>query len=88
MNPHTHSKTTRDGSAQPEPPTPPSPMALRPRDAAQALGISERLLWGLTAPRGPIPAIRCGRVVLYRLQDLDAWLAGMVQRVEQEGSTQ
>jgi hypothetical protein len=57
--------------------TPITPLALRPRDAAVALGISERLLWTLTAPRGPIPCKRRGGrggVVLYRPEDLDAWL--------------
>ena len=32
-----------------------APLALRPRDAARALGISERTLWSLTAPRGALP---------------------------------
>lgn len=55
------------------------PLALRPREAAQALGISARTLWSLTAPRGPIPCVRLGdgqrSAVLYRVADLDAWLA-------------
>jgi hypothetical protein len=52
-------------------------LALRPRDAATALGISERLLWSLSTPRGPIPCTRVGGrggCVLYRVADLDAWL--------------
>lgn len=32
----------------------------RPRDAAKTLAISERTLWSMTAPRGPIPCIRLG----------------------------
>jgi excisionase family DNA binding protein len=55
--------------------TSPAPLALRPREAAQALGLSERSLWALTAPRGPIPAAKVGRAVLYRYGDLQAWLA-------------
>jgi len=55
-----------------------APLALRPRDAASALGISERTLWSLTAPRGSIPCVRCGhgkrRAVLYPIADLNAWL--------------
>ncbi len=55
-----------------------APLALRPRDAARALGISERTLWSLTTPRGSIPCVRCGhgkrRAVLYPLADLNAWL--------------
>lgn len=54
-------------------------LALRPRDAAKALGISARTLWGLTAPRGPIPCLRIGRgkrrTVLYPVADLQAWLS-------------
>jgi len=54
-------------------------LALRPREAAKVLGISERTLWGLTAPRGPIPAVKLGSGkrsgVLYRVADLENWLA-------------
>ena len=53
------------------------PLALRPAAAAKAIGISPRLLWSLSAPRGPIRCTRLGArggVVLYRLADLDAWL--------------
>jgi hypothetical protein len=53
-------------------------LALRPREAAAALGISARTLWGLTAPRGPIPCLRIGhgkrQTVLYPVADLRAWL--------------
>ena len=55
----------------------PSPLALRPREAAKALGISPRLLWQLTKD-GQIPCVRVGsgkrRTVLYPLADLQAWL--------------
>ena len=36
-----------------------SPLALRPREAAKALGISPRLLWQLTKD-GHIPCVRVG----------------------------
>ena len=53
-------------------------LALRPREAAKALGISARTLWGLTAPRGPIPCLRIGhgkrQTVLYPVADLQDWL--------------
>ncbi len=53
------------------------PLALRPREAAKALGISPRLLWQLTKD-GRIPCVRIGgtkrRTVLYPLADLQAWL--------------
>ena len=54
------------------------PLALRPREAAKALGISARTLWGLTDPRGPIPCVRVGsgkrKAVLYPTAELQAWL--------------
>jgi excisionase family DNA binding protein len=58
-------------------PTFPSPLALRPREAAKALGISPRLLWQLTKD-GHVPCVRIGngkrRTVLYPLADLQNWL--------------
>ncbi|QDT75575.1 helix-turn-helix transcriptional regulator [Lacipirellula limnantheis] len=56
-----------------------SPLALRPRDAARALGVSPRTLWSLTAPRGPVPCLRVGagkrQTVLYPVAELQAWLS-------------
>ena len=53
------------------------PLALRPRDAAQVLGISPRTLWGWTQA-GIIPSVRIGtgtrKTVLYPVADLQAWL--------------
>lgn len=58
-------------------PSDPSPLALRPRDAARALGISPRLLWQLTHD-GHIPCVRVGggkrKSVLYPVADLQNWL--------------
>lgn len=54
-----------------------TPLALRPRDAAKALGISPRLLWQLTHD-GRIPCVRVGdgkrRAVLYLVAVLETWL--------------
>jgi excisionase family DNA binding protein len=54
-----------------------SPLALRPREAAKALGISARHLWQLTKD-GHIPCVRVGsgarKTVLYPVADLQAWL--------------
>lgn len=52
----------------------PPRLALRPRDAARALGIGERLLWELTN-RGEIPHLRLNRAVLYPVAELERWLA-------------
>jgi len=49
-------------------------LALRPREAARALGISERLLWSKTTTN-EIPHCRIGRAVLYPVDRLRRWLA-------------
>jgi len=55
-------------------------LALRPREAAKALGISVRTLWNLTAPRGPIHAVKVGTgkraAVLYPMANLTEFLNG------------
>ncbi len=59
-----------------------SPLALRLRDAAKALGISPRLLWQLTHD-GHIPCVRIGtgkrRTVLYPVDQLLSWLEQQVE---------
>jgi excisionase family DNA binding protein len=54
------------------------PLALRPRAAAEMLGISVRFLWDLTQ-RGEVPCVRLGngrrRAVLYPVKSLREWLA-------------
>lgn len=52
---------------------PQEPLAVRPRQAAALLGISERTLWSWTKD-GIIPAVRVGRLVLYPVEQLRAWL--------------
>lgn len=49
-------------------------LALRPREAAKAIGISQRLLWQLTQ-NGCVPHVRVGRAVLYPVAQLQNWLA-------------
>ncbi|WP_437227999.1 helix-turn-helix domain-containing protein [Planctomicrobium sp. SH661] len=63
----------------------PSPLALRPREAARMLSISERTLWSLTAPRGPIPCARLNRGVLYSVDDLRQWLREQSSVTVQKG---
>lgn len=48
-------------------------IALRPRDAARALGVSLRTLWGWTRD-GRLPHIKLGRVVLYPVAMLREWI--------------
>lgn len=56
----------------------PEPLALRPREAAQALGISERLLVELTR-KGEIPSLTINRARLYRAEALAQWLKAREQ---------
>ena len=53
-------------------PTKPA-LLLTPQQAAAALAISPRKLWGMTAS-GEIPHIRLGRSVRYPLDDLQCWI--------------
>jgi hypothetical protein len=50
-------------------------LLLSARDAARALSISERTLWGLTAPRGPILVVRLRGRVLYSPEALRRWIS-------------
>lgn len=55
-------------------PTPVTPcLALRPREAAKALGVSERTLWTWTR-KGTIPHVRRGKTILYPTDSLRRWL--------------
>jgi len=67
------SQTTRDAAAP--------VLALRPREAAAALGIGERLLWSKTNA-GDIPHLRIGKAVVYPVEALNRWL---VEQVEEGG---
>lgn len=61
------------------------PLSLRPREAAKALSISERLLWQLTKDR-LIHCVRVGsgkrKTVLYSVAELQAWLALQTQKTK------
>lgn len=64
-------------------------LALRPLEAAKALGISPRLLWQLTHD-GVIPCVRVGngkrRAVLYPTAELRAWLNRQAEAAKKGGS--
>ena len=53
-------------------PTKPA-LLLTPPQTAEALAISPRKLWGMTAT-GEIPHIRLGRCVRYPMDDLQQWI--------------
>jgi len=60
------------------------PIAMRPKEAAKALGIGERLLWERTN-RGEIPHVRIGRAVVYPVAELERWLAEQATRATGSG---
>ena len=63
--------TQHNGNKHADPPR----LALRPREAALALGIGERLLWSLTN-QGVIPHVRLSsRAIVYPVDQLRAFLA-------------
>jgi excisionase family DNA binding protein len=61
------------------------PLALRPREAAKAMGISPRHLWQLTKD-GHIPCVRVGdgkrKTVMYPVADLQGWLTRHAAQVK------
>lgn len=48
-------------------------IALKPREAAKMLGMSEKALWNVTLPRGNMPCVRLGSRVLYFVHQLRQW---------------
>ena len=59
-------------------------LALRPKDAAHAVGISERLLWAKTKS-GEIPHCRIGTAVIYPLRLLQEYLEKSAKGGENHG---
>ena len=51
------------------------PLLYTPPQAAELLNISQRKLWGISAPRGPLAVVRIGNSVRYSPDDLDAYVA-------------
>jgi predicted DNA-binding transcriptional regulator AlpA len=62
-------------------------LAMRPREAAKALGISERLLWEWTR-RGLVPHVKNGGVVVYPTDSLREWLRQCARTAEEKNSSQ
>lgn len=65
-------------------PSRPAPTAVEPKlpdkllvdskEAAKLLSVGSRTLWTMTAPRGPIPSVRLGRAVRYKLSSLEEFI--------------
>lgn len=58
------------------------PLALRTREAADALGISERTLQSLVA-NSEVPHVRLGRAVLFPVRELQDWLTDQTHCAEE-----
>lgn len=58
------------------------PILLSAREAAKSLSVSQRTLWNLTAPRGPIPSVKLGTRVCYAVQDLEQAIQQMKSNPE------
>jgi hypothetical protein len=56
-------------------------LLLKSPEAAEALSISERTLWDMTFPRGPIPVVKIGRAVRYSKKTLEE----IVQALQEGG---
>ena len=51
-------------------------LALRPKEAAKAIGLGERKLWEITADKtSGIPHARFGKAIVYPIDELRRWLA-------------
>ena len=63
----------------------PTPLLVDARTAARMLSFSERTLWSLTAPRGPIHCIRVSkRGVRYAVADLERFIESHKEQPRQE----
>jgi excisionase family DNA binding protein len=65
--------STKNNPLFESPPPAIAPLALRPRDAAAALGVSERLLLDWRKSHG-LPYVRLGETVLHPVDELRSWL--------------
>jgi excisionase family DNA binding protein len=59
--------------------TPVPQLLLTAREAAAVLAVSERTLWTMTHPRGPVPVVRLRRAVRYPAAALRTWIAAQQQ---------
>lgn len=62
-------------------------LLLTPREAAQALAVSERTLWAHTYPRGSVPRVHLGWCVRYDAADLRAWIESQKNKPSEKPRT-
>jgi len=62
-------------------------LALRPREAARALGVCGKTLWSWTKA-GLVPHVRIGKAILYPTDLLQEWLRQQAARQQAETAEQ
>lgn len=55
---------------------------LKRPDASQLVGVCPRTLQKFSKPHGPIPVVRIGRAVRYRIADLEKFIADQIAAAE------
>ena len=50
------------------------------REVADQTGLCEKSVWNSTAPRGSLPCVKLGARILYRPDDVAAWIESRVIR--------
>ena len=50
------------------------------REASELLNLCEKSVWNHAAPRGSLPVVRIGSRLLFRRDDIDAWVESRVVR--------
>lgn len=50
------------------------------REASELVQVSERKLWSMSSPRGPVPVVRVGKLLRYNVESLRAWAAQQEQK--------
>lgn len=50
------------------------------RDVADQTGLCEKSIWNATAPRGDLVCVKLGTRILYRPDDVSAWIESRVVR--------
>ncbi len=52
------------------------------REVAEQTGLCEKSVWNSTAPRGGLVCVKLGARILYRPEDVAAWIESRVIRPE------
>ncbi len=74
-------KQQQDEDRKPQTPC----LAMRVREAAKAVGVSERTLW-TWADQGIVPHVRQGKIILFPVKALESWLEQRAQCKQAENS--